>query len=359
MGWCFLISVIGFFIFPPISLIVLVPMFFWALELFGLKRVIDPFFPKERSQTIYAKIHSKKEPKKIMMFAGHNDSPQVFPLTAKYRKHGFQWIMIALILAGIFLLSAFIRIIWSFSIDNLFFPQFKNGFVWIDYIGLIGVLAIIPILYITQIMVSKQKSLGANDNLSGALTALTLARYFRNHRLDNIELWFAAFGSEEAGQRGSTYFVQHHKEELLAKDAYFVNLESIGGANILLFATAETMCIPPIQHQPEVYNLLKDASRKVMIRRQTVRSELTQGYTDAEPFSRYGIKATSMVGLMVDGFPMLWHIESDTPENIHPGCMRDVMEIVIKAVEMRQVNLEHALGSSGSDSEVVYSDYHL
>ena len=33
---------------------------------------------------------------------------------------------------------------------------------------------------------------------------------------------------------------------------------------------------------------------------------------------------------------MLWHIGTDVPYNIHPGCMRDVMEVAIKAVELRQ-----------------------
>jgi Zn-dependent M28 family amino/carboxypeptidase len=174
-----------------------------------------------------------------------------------------------------------------------------------------------------------------------------------------VELWFAAFGSEEVGQRGSTFFVQQHKAELLAKDAYFVNLECTGGGNILLLATAETMCVPPVKHHPEVYNLLKDASRRVMIRRQTIRSELTQGYTDAEPFSRYGLKACSIVGLMMDGFPMLWHINSDVPDNLHPGCMRDVMEIAIKAVEMRQANLDGDICSTGSDSEIPCADSEL
>ncbi len=211
---------------------------------------------------------------------------------------------------------------------------------------------VIPLFVITQIFVSNKKCLGANDNLSGAVTALTLARYFHDHRPEDIELWFIAFGSEEVGQRGSTNFVKNHKAELLEKDAYVVNFESIGGGNILLFATAETMCMPHVKHHPEVYNLLKDASRKVMIRRQTVRSEMTQGYTDAEPFSRYGVKATSIVGLMVDGFPMLWHIGTDVPDNIHPGCMRDVMEVAIKAVELRQDEVNTGMCASGSDTDV-------
>ena len=70
-----------------------------------------------------------------------------------------------------------------------------------------------------------------------------------------------------------------------------------------------------------------------------------QGFTDAEPFSRYGVKATSILGLMPDAFPMLWHIESDTPDNIDFECMQDVMEMAIKAVELRENQINQNLGS--------------
>ena len=192
-------------------------MILWMLELFGLKRAVDPFFQKKDSQTIYAKIHAIHEPKVIMMFAGHNDSPQIFPFTAKFRRHGAQWITNVLIFAIIFLFFAIVRIVWSFITNNLFFPQITQGFIWIDYFGFVGIVASIPILVITQVMVSKKKSLGANDNLSGAVTALTLARYFSKHRPENVELWFAAFGSEEAGQRGLRFLSNSIKMSYLRK----------------------------------------------------------------------------------------------------------------------------------------------
>jgi hypothetical protein len=352
LGWFYLISIVFFFIFPPVSLLVVIPMLLWVLELFGLKRAVDKFYPKKKSQNIYAKIHSVQPAKAIMVFAGHNDSPNCFPFTAKYRKKAMDMIMAVFAIAIIYILFVVVRIIWSLATNNIFFPQYNQGFLWVDWFGIMGAAVAPMIFYITQVFVSKKKSFGANDNLSGAVTALTLARYFHDHRPENIELWFIAFGCEEVGERGSTDFVLKHKQELLDKDAYVVNLECTGGGNILLLATSETMCIPPVKHHPEVYNLLKDASRKVMIRRQTIRSDLTQGYTDAEAFSRHGVKASSIVGLMVDGFPMLWHIETDTPDNLHPGCMRDVMEIAIKAVEMRETQLSTEMCASGNDSEI-------
>ena len=65
VGWFLLISAVGFFVFPPVSILVIIPLILWFMELFGLKRAVDPFFPKADSQTIYAKIHSVNTPKKL------------------------------------------------------------------------------------------------------------------------------------------------------------------------------------------------------------------------------------------------------------------------------------------------------
>ena len=71
-------------------------------------------------------------------------------------------------------------------------------------------------MYISQNFVSHNKCLGANDNLSGAISALSIAKYFKdpNRRPKNVEIWCVAFGAEEAGQRGSTDFVMKHKAKM-------------------------------------------------------------------------------------------------------------------------------------------------
>jgi hypothetical protein len=337
IGWTYLICVALFFIFPMLSWIVLIPMVLWALELFGLQRVLDWAFPKRESQNIIAKIKPKGEIKKLMVFAGHNDSPLIFPITANLRKKALPIIEMNILVALTFIAFSVVRAVNGFNEGHILFPIFFN-FTWVDIVGMsLAVVSIPGVMWVSQTFVSRTKCLGANDNLSGAITALALARYFSKNRPENTEIWCIAFGAEEAGQRGSTDFVLRHQNELLEKDAYVVNFESIGGGTFLLLATKETMCIPPVKHHSEVYNLLKEASQFVDVRRQVHRSELIQGYTDAEPFSRYGVKATSIVGLKPDGFPALWHIETDTPESIDFDCMRDCLEISIKAVKLEDL----------------------
>ena len=49
---------------------------------------------------------------------------------------------------------------------------------------------------------------------------------------------------------------------------------------------------------------------------------------------------------------MLWHIETDTPIIFIGVVWRDVMEIAIKAVEMRETQLSTEMCASGNDSEI-------
>ena len=64
---------------------------------------------------------------------------------------------------------------------------------------------------------------------------------------------------------------------------------------------------------------------KLMIRRQTVRSEMTQGYTDAEPFSRYGVKSNINCRLDGGSFSDPLAYRAGVSDNIHPGCMRGIL----------------------------------
>lgn len=334
IGYMYLLSILAYILFPLLSWIALIPLFLWILELFGLKRAIDPFYPKKKSMNVYGKIIPKKEKKTIIVFAGHHDSPYCFPITAGLRKMAFPIIILTLIFALFFITGGIIRSVMALQANNIFLPIFE-GWIWVDWFFIVGILDIPAVMWITQSFVSKQKSFGANDNLSGAVTALTLARYFKEHRPDYTELWFVAFGAEENGQRGSTEFALRHKAELLKKDGYLINYECVGGADYLVLVTSENMKIPPCKHSEHVYNLLKAASMRCELNRQCLRTSLKMGYTDAEGFSRSGLKASTVIGLMADGFPIRWHVPDDVPENIEWDCIRDSLEIGISAVELR------------------------
>lgn len=67
---------------------------------------------------------------------------------------------------------------------------------------------------------------GANDNASGTAMLFYLADHFKTHPID-ANILFIAFSGEEAGLRGSKYYVEH-PEYPLDKMEFLVNLDIMG-----------------------------------------------------------------------------------------------------------------------------------
>jgi aminopeptidase YwaD len=67
---------------------------------------------------------------------------------------------------------------------------------------------------------------GANDNASGTAMLLSMAKYFKENR-PNFNVLFIAFAAEEAGLKGSEFYVQHPVYPLNKMD-FLINLDIMG-----------------------------------------------------------------------------------------------------------------------------------
>src|SRR6185295_14296502 len=71
--------------------------------------------------------------------------------------------------------------------------------------------------------------LGANDNASGVVALLAIAQAIQQHGPRHRTIGFVAFGGEELGLVGSTYFAAHAPDSLpLARVVYDINLDMVG-----------------------------------------------------------------------------------------------------------------------------------
>jgi hypothetical protein len=61
------------------------------------------------------------------------------------------------------------------------------------------------------------------------------------------------------------------------------------------------------------------------------------GGTDSAFYSKKGLKATSVIGLANDGFPVIWHNREDKPEKIDKNNLYDMLRLSIQFVQ----DLEH------------------
>lgn len=88
-------------------------------------------------------------------------------------------------------------------------------------------------LYVTCHIDSVLPSPGANDNASGVVGVLTMARAFQNLET-NYNIKFISFGAEEVGLQGARYFAANLTEEEIAN--------AIGNYNLDMVATSQADC---------------------------------------------------------------------------------------------------------------------
>ena len=89
-------------------------------------------------------------------------------------------------------------------------------------------------LYVTCHIDSVLPSPGANDNASGIVGVLAMARAFRNVAT-NYNIQFITFGAEEVGLQGARYFANNLSEQQIA--------DAIGNYNLDMVATSQENCV--------------------------------------------------------------------------------------------------------------------
>jgi acetylornithine deacetylase/succinyl-diaminopimelate desuccinylase-like protein len=166
-------------------------------------------------------------------------------------------------------------------------------------------------------MVVNEPVPGANDNLSGVAVAFETLKYFAKpeNRLENVELWAIAFGSEEGGMLGSKTMANDVKKALEdktfpAESVWIVSFDSIGAKGPLQIATKEPLYRVK-SHSPDVYNQLAASAKTAGVAHYL--KSLTAG-TDSAPFSRLGIPAVGIVAMGDGKHPANWHSPEDIPE---------------------------------------------
>jgi hypothetical protein len=57
------------------------------------------------------------------------------------------------------------------------------------------------------------------------------------------------------------------------------------------------------------------------------------GGTDSAFYSKKGLKATSVIGLADDGFPVIWHNREDTPDKLDKRNLHDMVSLSVQFIE--------------------------
>lgn len=266
------------------------------------RHILDFLYPKIKSSNVIGTIEPQEEVKQTVIFSGHMDSTPEFIWWYYLKNLGVRLMLIV----GV-----------SFVFIPVFYGIIAFGGFSLDTLGIkiayIFFLCVAPLSAVFFFIHGKKVVPGAQDNLSGVAVSYGAARQLLENgksKLKHTRIKVIAFGSEETGLRGSTAYVLKHREELLKENAVCINADGIIALEYVNIIKAEPACW--VKHDEATTVLLQEVFKINGVNAK--RSTLPIGATDAGSFSRYGIKATSIVAQPLDGLHPTYHTRLDTIE---------------------------------------------
>lgn len=181
----------------------------------------------------------------------------------------------------------------------------------------------------------KVVSPGANDNLTGCFAALGLLKEMaeKDERLEHTDFCVLITDGEECGLRGAMAFAERHKQDLLASNTIVLAADTFHDKDQLMVYGRGINFTQ--KNSPEVCEMLREAGRGCGI--SLPDAGWYPGATDAEAFSRNGIKAAALCG-SPHGTGPYYHTRYDAPESLSPECIEaatDILREFLKVVDER------------------------
>jgi hypothetical protein len=306
-------------------ILVTIPFIFFVFEVILIVEVFDFLFPKKESRNIIGVINPNKEVKQDLIFGAHHDSAHVYNLF--YLKT----LGAVLIFVGFILIILIFIYVW---LKFIFFFIPIDITVWFSNFG-ISMLIFTPFSAIYLFFIRKKHTLGAYDNLSGVSILLGIAKHMSENR-NNDEIFpkhtritLVSFACEEAGLRGSKRYVAKHLRELKDSNAKLINIDSISMKDKIVVVHRETL--NGARHDKrisqELLNIGKDLGIGIRL------GSLPFGGSDAVPFTRKKIPATSFMSFIMPKVPHYYHTLKDNPKVIEKDSLGQVLQICLEYIK--------------------------
>lgn len=164
---------------------------------------------------------------------------------------------------------------------------------------------------------------GANDNITGAVTLMALARALAERPAENLRVMLVSTGSEESFMEGMKAFAKRHFPSLPQRDTFVLCVDTVGSPHL----TA-----------PRGEGMLKmfDYPREGLDLVDTVAAELDiflfpnlrlRNATDGLHALRAGYPSAFLGSVTEYKAPANYHWPSDTPENVNYDTMADAVRL--------------------------------
>lgn len=307
-----------------LALSIISPLLYIFEGFFGFE-LLDPLFKKKQSINVVGTLRKPgtKDVRRLLLLSGHHDSASE-NTWLRFLGYGFYF------LAGTWFLGFITMLVMS----TIQLAGLIAGNADIVRFGTLGwVLLVYPIapsilfaLFLSRGWKNGGIVPGAADNLSGSALAVAMCRFLVKNPAyipDDTEIRFVSFGSEEAGCRGSRRYVARHLDELKRLDARLLNYETIAHPEPMVL-TSETN--GTVKNSPEMVNGVVAAAERAGVPYKVQSATLGTG-SDAGPFSRAGLKATTLVGFRMKQQVAFYHQKWDGPEVLTIEPLLNVLKL--------------------------------
>lgn len=344
MGWiqltvfCVTAAAVMLFLthfFPAASAVLLaagvvliaVALFFIVTEFLFYKETLDPFTKQSTSHNVVAVRKAAGETKKRIIVSGHADSAMEWRFTYW---GGPKLVVpaIGLSLVGV-LFTAVADVIALISVIGGTSPADSKA-IWV--LSIVSVCFVPLFLFCLLFYDPKRVVEGANDNLTGCLTAMAVTRFMQDHdiRFENTEVWVVCTGAEEAGLRGAKAFCKAHADEFKAEkdvETVFIGLDTIRDFDFMAIYNKDMTGL--VANDAEASKLLKEGAK--IAGYDIPYKTVSLGSTDAAAFTQAGIKASSFAAM--DPAPArYYHTRLDTHENLDLKTIEAGVDICLETV---------------------------
>ncbi len=295
---------IAAFAFSIAAVLVFVVEFFFDFEF------IDLFFKKKKSVNVIGSLRKSAKVERLLIFSGHHDSALEFTWLRLFG-YGFLAVVLTITIGFFAMLAINVIQLIGLVIANLVFLH-------TDALTLAMIYPVVPSIIFGLFFTGGRKNggnvPGAADNLSAAAITVALCRFLvENPKYvpDHTEIRFISFGSEEAGLRGSRRYVKQHKEELKRLHAQVLNFETVAHPEIVILSSDIN---GTVKNSQDLVKSVAEAAKSAGVPYR-IKPALSGVGTDAAPFSRAGIEATTLLPFKIpQQLVAFYHQKRDSPE---------------------------------------------
>ncbi len=287
-------------------------------ELVLYRPMIDPLFPRATSHNLVATLRPRGPVRRILIFGGHCDTAW------EWRWHYLGPIAFRIIVGG-----TVVGAVIAMGATTL--NWLTHGSSLSSALGWL-LAAFSPFFFLVMAFSNfRVSSPGANDNLTGVMLSVALAKYLheQDENVEHTEIRILNTGSEEAGLRGASAYAKRHLEELKETPSLYVALDT--------FRDLEHMAVynrdrnATLRHDRGAAELLARAARRAG--HDLPFRSLPLGASDAAGFTQAGLRAIALIAM--DPAPPRWyHTRLDTPDLLRPECIEAGFEVMLELIRV-------------------------